>query len=86
MKPGDTKRQRGFFEPDLLLAIAALAILIAIGLPLIAKHRAYWWLIVLVAVAIWLSVLYGIGIIGSSRFSRPRPSKRKKKEEDDHVA
>jgi hypothetical protein len=86
MKKIVIKSERGFFEVDLLLAIAALAILVAIALPLIAKNRGYWWLIILVVAAIWLLVLYGIGIIGSSRFSSPRPPKQGKTDRDDHVA
>jgi hypothetical protein len=86
MKTSEANKRHGFSEPNLLLAIAALAILSDLGVPLIAKHRAYWWLIIMVAAAIWLAVLYWLGLIGSSRFSRPRSPKQNKTNKDGPVA
>jgi hypothetical protein len=81
----NTKARHGFFEPDLLVVIAVLAILVAVGLPIIAKHRDYWWVVVLVALAIWFAVLYGLGFFRPSIF-RPRPPVQDESKKDDHVA
>jgi 4-amino-4-deoxy-L-arabinose transferase-like glycosyltransferase len=85
MKTSTIRAQRGFFEPDLLLAIAALAILALVGLRLIARHPAYWWLIVLVALGLWLAVLYAIGIL-RPRSRRVPPNVPTPSRKDDHAA
>lgn len=84
-KPPD--HRHGFVELSLLFALAVLAILSAVAMRLIVSHPAYWRLIVLLAAALGLSVLYHFRIIGASRFSRPRPPRPPqldKTDKDDH--